>query len=129
MNEIILNYVILFVLLEIIEISWQKASTIMGMFLRMHKFYKKSVFLFLFMHPTFSFSVGFAILTDYSLGSLILLLIKTADIYIKIILMEKIFNKKELSHEMSLIFLAPVDNFLPYLGLLIYPIFIIGALF
>ena len=118
----------LFTLLEVFEIYWQKAPTIMGMFLRMHKFYKKSIFLFLVMHPTFIFSIGFAMLSDYTLSSLILLLLKTADIITKIVLIEKIFNKKELSHEMSLIFLAPIDNFLPYIGLLIYPFFIIGAL-
>lgn len=126
--DIILDYVMLFVILEIVEISWQKSDTIMGMLNKMYKYYNKNVLLFFAMHPTFSFSLGFAILTDYTLGSMLLAGTKTLDIIVKLIFIDKIFIKKELSHEMSLIILAPIDKFLPYIGLLIYPIFIIMAL-
>jgi len=127
-NEAILNYVVLFVLLESFEIYWQKAPSIMGMLIRMHKYYKKNIFLFLLMQPTFYFSLGFAMLTNYHWASIIILLIKTADIATKILLLEQVFIKKQLSHELSLILLAPINSFLPYLGLLTYPILIILSL-
>ena len=126
--NMILDYVILFTMLEIFEIAWQKSDTIMGMLNQMNKYYKKNILIFLAMHPTFSFSIGFAILTEYSLGSILLVSTKALDIIIKIIFIDKIFTKKELSHELSLIVLAPIDSYLPYMGLLIYPIFIIMAL-
>jgi hypothetical protein len=127
-NESILNYVVLFVLLEAYEVYWQKAPTIMGMLIRMHKYYSRSIFLFFVMQPTFYFSIGFAMLTDYHWASILMLLIKTSDIATKILLLEQVFVKRELSHELSLILLAPINSFLPYLGILTYPIFIILSL-
>ena len=120
-NDLILNYVFLFILLESIEISWQKAPSLMGMLIRMYKYYQKSIFLFLFMQPTFYFAIGFAMLTNYAPSALILLFIKTFDIATKILLIEQVFTKRELSQELSLILLAPINSFLPYIGLLIYP--------
>ena len=127
-NEVILNYILLFIILEIYEVSWQKAPSIMGMIIRMHKYYSKSIFLFLIMQPTFYFSIGFAMLTNYSSSALFLLFIKTFDIATKILLIEQVFIKRELSQELSLILLAPINNFLPYIGLLIYPILIVLAI-
>jgi len=120
-NDVILNYILLFIVLEIYEISWQKAPSIMGMLIRMQKYYKKSIFLFLIMQPTFYFTIGFAMLSNYAPSALILLFIKTFDIATKIILIEQVFVKRELSQELSLILLAPINSFLPYIGLLVYP--------
>ncbi|HUH42256.1 MAG TPA: hypothetical protein VLZ29_04000 [Sulfurimonas sp.] len=127
-DDLILNYVLLFVFLEVYEVWWQRAPSIMGMLLRMNKYYSKSVFLFLLMQPTFYFSIGFAMLSEYNLYAMILLFLKTADISTKILLLEQVFTKRKLSHELSLILLAPINNFLPYIGLLIYPFLIYLAL-
>ncbi len=127
-NELILNYVLLYILLEFFEVSWQKAPSIMGMLIRMYKYYKKSIFLFLVLHPTFYFAIWFAMLSDYSIASMLLLLIKTADIATKILLIQQVFIKKELSQELSLILLAPINSFLPYIGLLFYPVLIVISL-
>ena len=127
-NDAILNYIILFLLLEFYEVSWQKAPTLMGMLLRMHIEYQKNIVLFLIMQPTFYFAIGFVMLTDYAPTAMILLFIKTVDIATKIVLIEQVFIKKELSHEMSLILLAPINNFLPYMGMLLYPLLIALAI-
>jgi len=120
-DELILNYIILFILLESFEIYWQKAPTIMGMLLRMHKYYKKNIFLFFLMQPTFIFAIGFAMINNYNPYAMILLFIKTADIATKILLLEQVFSKKEVSHEISMILIAPINNFLPYMGFVAYP--------
>lgn len=127
-NDLILNYIILFVFLELYEISWQKAPSIMGMVIRMNKYYEKSILLFLIMQPTFYFSIGFVMLSDYNIFAIIMLVLKTADIATKILLIEQIFTKRELTHELSLILLAPINGFLPYMGLLIYPFLIALAI-
>ncbi len=88
---------------------------------RMHQYYSKSIFLFLIMHPTFYFSIGFAMLSDYAPSAVILFLIKTVDIAAKILIIEQVFTKKELTLEMSIVLLTPLHKFLPYMGLLIYP--------
>jgi hypothetical protein len=100
----------------------------MGMIIKMQRYYSKSIFLFLLMHPTFYFAIGFALLSEYNLYAMILLLLKTADIATKILLIEQIFTKKKLSHELSLVLLAPIDSFLPYMGLFIYPFLIYLAI-
>ncbi|MFA5453908.1 MAG: hypothetical protein WC272_01160 [Sulfurimonas sp.] len=127
-DDLILNYVLLFVFLELYEITWQKAPSIMGMVIRMYRYYSKSIFLFLLMQPTFYFSIGFVMLSDYNVYAMILLFLKTVDVATKILLIEQVFIKRELSHDLSLILLAPINSFLPYLGLLIYPLLILLAL-
>lgn len=128
MDELILNYVLLFVILEFYEVSWQKAPSIMGMLIRMYKYYSKSIFLFLIMQPTFYFSIWFAMLSEFNPYAMILLFIKTVDVATKILLIQQVFVKRELSQELSLILLAPINSFLPYLGMVIYPLLIILAL-
>lgn len=123
-DEVIMSYILLFVLLEFYEISWQKAPSIMGMLIRMYKYYSKSIFLFLIMQPTFYFAICFAMLTDYNPSAMILLFIKTADVATKILLIEQVFKKRELTQDLSLVLLAPINGFLPYLGLIIYPFLI-----
>ena len=66
-------------------------------------------------------------ITDYSIASLIILLIKIGDIATKILLIQQVFVKRELSQELSLVLLAPINWFLPYIGLLIYPPLVILA--
>ena len=127
-DNLILNYILIFIFLELYEISWQKAPSIMGMIIRMNRYYSKSILLFLIMQPTFYFAIGFAMLCDYSIFSMIFLFLKTADVATKILLIEQIFTKKSLSHELSLILLSPIDSFLPYMGLIIYPLLIALAI-
>ncbi|MCK9454853.1 MAG: hypothetical protein M0Q20_06845 [Sulfurimonas sp.] len=127
-NDLVLNYVIIFIFFELYEISWQKAPSIMGMLIRMNKYYSKSIFLFLIMQPTFYFSIGFAMLTNFNIYAIILLFLKTVDVATKILLLEQVFKKRELTQELSLILLAPINSFLPYIGLLLYPVLIILAI-
>ncbi|MBE0514037.1 MAG: hypothetical protein IBX42_03615 [Sulfurimonas sp.] len=100
----------------------------MGMIIKMHRYYAKSIFLFLIMHPTFYFSIGFAMITDLNMYAVILLFLKTLDVATKILLIEQIYTKKELSQELSLILLAPINDFLPYIGMFAYPLLILFAL-
>jgi hypothetical protein len=80
------------------------------------------------MHPTFYFAIGFAMLSDYNGFALLLLFIKTLDVATKILLIQQVFIKKELSQELALILLAPINSFLPYLGVILYPLLILLAL-
>ncbi len=127
-DELVLNYVFLFLILELYEVHWQKAQTIMGMLARMYQPYSKSVFLFLFMHPTFYFSLIFLMLTDYNIYAMILFSIKASDVIVKIFLIEQVFVKQEISQELTLSLLSPLHSLVPYIGVIIYPIFILLAI-
>lgn len=124
-NELVLNYIIIFMLLEIYEVQWQKASTMVGMLARMYQYYKKSIFLFLIMHPTFYFSIYLMLVSDYNTYAVFLFSIKILDIAMKIILIKQVFIDKEISDEISLALLTPLNKYLPYVGLVIYPPFIL----
>ncbi|MFT5662494.1 MAG: hypothetical protein ACI9TV_003151 [Sulfurimonas sp.] len=123
-NELILNYIIIYVFLEIYEVQWQKATTMVGMLARMHEYYKKSVFLFLIMHPTFYFSIFIMLVSNYNMYAIFFFSIKVLDIAMKIMLIKQVFIDKEISHELSLALLTPLNKYLPYMGLVVYPPFI-----
>ena len=128
LESTVFTYIILYIFLEIYEVQWQKAETIMGMLARMYQQYHKSIFLFLIMHPTFYFAVWFIFETNYNPYAVTLLLFKSADIITKILLIKKVFIDKELSEEFTLSLFTPIGPYMPYIGLLLYPFFIYMAL-
>lgn len=121
LEDTLFNYIVLYILLELYEVQWQKANTLIGMLARMYGQYQKSAFVFLLMHPTFYFAIMFAMVSGYNEYSLILLSIKAVDVATKMVLLKKVFIDKELSKELSLALLQPLHKLLPYIGLLIYP--------
>ena len=120
-EDSLLNYLLFYILLEIYEVQWQKANTLLGMLARMYEHYHKSPFLFLLMHPTLYFAIMFMMLSDYNGYSVALLAIKALDILTKMYLMKQVFIDKELSAELSLALLSPIPKGMVYMGLLIYP--------
>ena len=116
------------ILLELFEVQWQKADTLMGMLLRMYQRYQKNMLLFLVMHPTFYFAIWLMMVTDASYGAIALLFVKTIDIATKIMLIQQVFEKKELSQEISMMLLAPLKPIMPYLGVFVYPPMVYMAL-
>ncbi|MBT5935202.1 hypothetical protein [Sulfurimonas sp.] len=119
-EDALLNYLLLYIVLEIYEVQWQKANTMIGMLARMYEQYRKNIFVFLLMQPTFYFSIMFAIISNYNEYALVLVGIKTIDIVTKMTLIRKVFIEKNLSAEMTLALLSPLNKFMPYVGLLVY---------
>jgi len=129
MNENFLLMMFVYLLLEFYEIQWQRADSMMGMLLRMYPYYKKSPFLFFAMHPTYYFVIFLIMaMNEYSV-LLLMLFIKTVDIAAKVLLIQQVFEKRQLSHEMSLMLLTPLHPLMPYIGMLIYPPFIYMAFY
>ena len=121
LEDTLLNYIILYLFLELYEVQWQKANTLIGMLARMYEQYKKSVFVFLLMHPTFYFAIMFMMVSNYNEYAIALFMIKGIDVATKMVLIKKVFIDKELSEEMSLALLQPLHKLLPYIGVLVYP--------
>jgi len=129
MNEYFLLIMFVYLLLEFYEIQWQRADSMMGMLIRMYPNYKKSPFLFFAMHPTYYYVIFLLIsMNEYSI-LLLMLFIKTVDIATKVLLIQQVFEKRQLSHEMSLMLLTPLHPLMPYIGMLIYPPFIYMAFY
>lgn len=127
-EEYILNYIFLYVLLEAYEIWWQKAGSLLGILARMYEFYAKSIWLYLLMQPTFYFSIAFMMLCDYNIYSVTLFSIKASDVLTKLILLKKVFIDKEVSSELSEVLLTPINPIFLYIGLIVYPALIVLSL-
>lgn len=120
-EDTLFNYMLLYVILEIYEVQWQKANTIIGMLARMYEHYRKSAFIFLLMHPTLYFAIMFMLLSNFNEYAVLLFLVKGVDVVTKMVLLKKVFIEQELSKEMSLALLSPLSKWMPYIGLLLYP--------
>jgi len=126
-SSTILTYVVLYILLELYEVQWQKAQTIMGMLARMYQWYHKSAFLFLLMHPTLYFAIYFVMFTHFNGYAVALLSFKAADILTKMFLIKKVFIEQSLDKVQEALF-TPIGSLLPYIGIILYPFFIVMAL-
>jgi len=127
-NEYILEFLLVYSLLEVYEVQWQKASRVIDMLGRIYRYYHKSVFLVLLMHPTFYFAIFFAMYTNYNGYAVALFVIKGIDIVTKLILVKQVFIDKEISDDVAVMLQMPLGNFFPYIGLLVYPPLIYMAL-
>lgn len=119
-----LLYIFIYIIFELYEVQWQKASTMEGMLVKMYSYYKRSIFVFLLMHPTFYFAITFMLYTHYNIYALLLLTIKSADIATKLVLMKQVFIDKKISDEVAVVLTTPIHPLLPYIGLTLYPFFI-----
>lgn len=117
-----------YLLAEYFEAAWQKAPSLLEMLVRMYRRYRKSIFYFLLLHPTYYFAVWLLLQTHLSLPSVLLLFIKTVDITTKIVLMQQVFEKQELSAPLQEMLTTPLEKWMPYVGLAVYPPLVLWAL-
>ncbi len=118
--ENLLLLLLFYVGLEIFEIQWQKEQTMMGVLGKLYRYYHKNIILFFLMHPTYYFSIGLAMITDLSFASVALLFIKTIDMATKVILIQQVFEKREISVELSSMLLTPLHPQMLYLSVVVY---------
>jgi len=119
-EDTLFNYILIYIVLEVYEVQWQKANTLIGMLARMYEHYQKSAFIFLLMHPTLYFVIFFMLESDYNSYVVALFSIKSIDIATKMLLLKKVFMDKELSKEISMALMVPLNRVILYLGLVIY---------
>ncbi len=129
MSELI-QILILMTLLELVEANLQKASTLGMMIDRLYEYYRKSVFLFFAVHPTFYFvllvSLYTKILNFYIIA---ILLIKVFDIFFKIEMIRQRHIIKEMDTELLGMMDMEMTSWMGYLGTLMYVPLLAMALF
>jgi hypothetical protein len=126
--ESIIAIMILYLLLEGFEVGWQKAPTMLGMLVRLHRRFEKSIFYFLALHPTYYFAIWLILQTELSAAAIILLFVKTVDIATKLVLMQQVFEKKEVSMPLHEMLMMPLEKWMPYIGFAVYPPLVLWAL-
>ncbi len=127
--EVFFFLLLFYIGLELFEIRWQKADTMLQMLVRIHERYEKSIFYFLLLHPTYYFAIWLILQTQLSIPSVILLFLKTVDIATKLVLMQQVFEKKEVSPQLHEMLMTPLEQWMPYIGLAVYPPLVFWALY
>jgi len=126
-NELLLFA--LFILAELFELYWQKSSTLLEMIHKIYSYYQKSPYLLYMMHPSYIFSIYLFYLTSYNVWVLVILLVKSLDIVLKVLLIHKHFILDELSDELKVMLTQRLNPFMLSMGLMLYPYFLFLALF
>ena len=113
-------FILLYIVLELFEVEWQKADTVLNMLGRMYKYYHKNVFLFLVMHPTFYFAIFLTLFTNYDIYATLFFVIKGVDIATKMIFIKQVFIEESINDEMAQMLMMPLGKFFPYIGIIVY---------
>jgi len=119
---------IFFAGLEVFESNWQKSDKFAGVIKNNYLIYKKSVFLFILLNPTFIYALYLAIsMNNYSFLMNLIIILKFVDISFRLHLCRKIDNNDDISK------LIPYDMeynfFLRYINVVIYPVTLYFSLF
>ena len=116
----LLTLLLIFILLEVFEASWQKSDSFYGVIKNNYQIYSKNIFLYFLFNPTFFFSVYLSIFFNnfgFLMSSIIVL--KFLDISFRLFLLNKIQKDEDISY------LVPMNieyTFaLRYFNVLLYP--------
>ena len=117
----------IFILLELFESNWQKASTLYGVMYNNFAMYKRNILVYFLINPTFIYSLFLSYylnLFNFWMSSIVI--IKFIDISFKL----HIINKLNQGEELETYIPADIqmNNLFRYLNVLIYPLSFIFAL-
>jgi hypothetical protein len=125
--ENILYLLLFFIALEIFESNWQKADTFYGLIKNNYTAYKKGIFIYLLLNPTFIYSIYLSYsLHNYTFLMTLVIGLKFADISFKLHLMNKIDKDEDIS---QIIPDMPMNLMLRYINVFIYPTTFIMSVF
>lgn len=126
--EILTQLITIMIVLELMEASLQKATTLGGMIEKLYVYYNKSIFLFFMIHPTFYFTLFVSLyLNIVNFYIIVILLIKTFDIFFKIELIRQRYYEKEMDKELEGMLTLKMAPWMGLLGIFMYvPLLFLG---
>jgi len=128
--EIVTQFIIIMILLELIESNLQRANTLGEMIEKLYIYYHKSIFFFFIIHPTFYFVLFVALYLDIvNFYIITILVIKTFDMFFKIELIQQHFIKKEMERELEGMLDLKMASWMGFLGLFTYVPLLFLAIF
>ncbi len=119
-----LFFILLFIALELFEVSWQKASTLGEVLQKIYRYYEKNIFLVFLLHPTMYLAIYMMMLSNYDIYLQVLFGIKLSDIALKLVFVHKVFIKQEIEGEMKMMLGMKVEWYMLYFGVVFYPVLI-----
>ncbi len=125
----ILIFVAILVILELFEAYMQYANTLFGVMERLYVWYKKSIFTFFLMHPSFYFIFFVILFTDtLNIYMIFILAFKIFDLFYKIELIKGIFIKKSISEDIYAMLDWKIPSWFFLMGVGLYPPLLFYAL-
>jgi len=120
--ETALTLTLILVVLELFEAAMQRAETLYGVVERLYFWYKKSIFLFFLMHPSFYY-MFFVILATDSLNfyTVMIIAMKVFDIFYKLELIKAIFIKQQVPDELAAMLQWRIPGWFFLTGVMLYP--------
>jgi len=120
----VIFYTALYVAFELFEVWWQKSDTLYGVLQNIYRYYEKSIFFLLLIHPTFYLLVYLMMASGYDIYIQIALGLKLSDIALKILFIQKVFIKQEVDEEFRMMLGMKMEWYMLYFGVLFYPVLI-----
>ena len=115
-------FVALSVFAELFEAAWQQADTLHGALENGWRYYQKSIFLFLLMHPGYWLTLFISLYYDLLNWPIIAILaFKTLDIFFKIDMIGRLHGRAELTLEMEAMLSTPIPRWYFLAGVMAYP--------
>ena len=128
--ENIFLFILLFIIFELFEVSWQKAPTLYEMLENIYRYYHKSIFLVFLLHPTIYLSIYLMIISGYNIWTQIVFGLKLSDIALKLLFIKKIFlESDEIDHQTKMMLFMKIENWMLYIGMIFYPVMIYFGFF
>jgi len=130
MNNYLIEIIVVMILLEIFEASWQRADTLEGILENSFFYYQKSIFILFLMYPTFYFVLFVSLYTSVlNFGIISILIFKALDLLFKLDIINKHFINHNLDIELASMIKSKVEPWVFLMGLFIYvPILLISLI-
>lgn len=121
-----LSLFFIFIAIELFETNWQKSDTLFGLLNNNFLVFKKNIFLYFLLHPSFFYTIFLAFyLNNFGFFISFILICKFLDIGCKLSLMKNLSNGKNIEEVFPInINITPI---LRYLNVIIYPLLFLLA--
>ena len=127
--ENIVMLVVILVILELFEAYMQKADTLYGVMERLYVWYRKSIFAFFLMHPSFYFVLFVVVVTEVlNVYMLLILTFKIFDLFYKIELIKSIFIRQKVPADLAAMLEWKIPPWFFLMGVGLYPPLLFYAL-
>ena len=120
--ETALSLTLILVILELFEAMIQRADTLGGVIERLYLWYRKNIFLFFLIHPTFYFILFVVVATDIlNFYMVMIIAMKVFDLFYKLELIKAIFIRRKIPAELAAMLQWRIPSWFFLTGVMLYP--------
>jgi len=120
--ETALTLTMILVFLELFEAFMQRSDTLYGVIEKLYGWYRKSIFLFFLMHPSFYFILFVVIATNtLNIYMILILAFKIFDLFYKLELIKRIFIRQDVPQDLAMMLEWKIPSWFFLMGVALYP--------